>query len=282
MADNYCLMKIDERFQAEADKYAAYLETPEGRLRLDLAFANLREFLPLPGATASLRALDLGCGTGANGLRLARLGYQVTLMDFSRPMLEIAQRAAQEAGVMEKIETKQGHADRLADFFYEPAFDLILCHNILEFVEDPSAVVRGAARALRNSSGILSVLVRNRAGEVLKAAILSGDLDAAANNLSAQWGNEALYGGKVRLFTPETTRTMLKTASLEVLSERGVRAVADYLSPRVSLSEEYQRVFELERKLGSQPDFSAIARYTHHLAHRADPAIINPRIKDNA
>jgi len=152
----------------------------------------------------------------------------------------------------------------------------------LEFVEDPSAVVRGAARALRNSSGILSVLVRNRAGEVLKAAILSGDLDAAANNLSAQWGNEALYGGKVRLFTPETTRTMLKTASLEVLSERGVRAVADYLSPRVSLSEEYQRVFELERKLGSQPDFSAIARYTHHLAHRADPAIINPRIKDNA
>jgi S-adenosylmethionine-dependent methyltransferase len=282
MADNYCLMKIDERFQAEADKYAAYLETPEGRLRLDLAFANLREFLPLPGATASLRALDLGCGTGANGLRLARLGYQVTLMDFSRPMLEIAQRAAQEAGVMEKIETKQGHADRLADFFYEPAFDLILCHNILEFVEDPRAVVRGAARALRNSSGILSVLVRNRAGEVLKAAILSGDLDAAANNLSAQWGNEALYGGKVRLFTPETTRTMLKTASLEVLSERGVRAVADYLSPRVSLSEEYQRVFELERKLGSQPDFSAIARYTHHLAHRADPAIINPRIKDNA
>ena len=282
MADNYCLMKIDERFQAEADKYAAYLETPEGRLRLDLAFANLREILPMPEASASLRALDLGCGTGANGLRLARLGYQVTLMDFSRPMLEIAQRAAQEAGVMEKIETKQGHADRLADFFYEPAFDLILCHNILEFVEDPSAVVRGAARALRNSSGILSVLVRNRAGEVLKAAILSGDLDAAANNLSAQWGNEALYGGKVRLFTPETTRTMLKTASLEVLSERGVRAVADYLSPRVSLSEEYQRVFELERKLGSQPDFSAIARYTHHLAHRADPAIINPRIKDNA
>ena len=161
-------MKIDERFQAEADKYAAYLETPEGRLRLDLPFANLREILPLPGASASLRALDLGCGTGANGLRLARLGYHVTLMDVSGPMLEIAQRAAQEAGLMEKVETKQGYADRFADFFDEPAFDLILCHNILEFVEDPSAVVRSSARALRNSSGILSVLVRNRAGDVLK------------------------------------------------------------------------------------------------------------------
>ena len=35
-----------ERFQSEAYKYAAYLETPEGRLRSDLAFANLQDFLP--------------------------------------------------------------------------------------------------------------------------------------------------------------------------------------------------------------------------------------------
>lgn len=275
-------MNIDERFQTEADKYAAYLETPEGQLRLDLPFANLREFLPLPGATASLRALDLGCGTGANGLRLARLGYHVTLMDSSAPMLEITKRAAQQSGLGEKIETKQGDADRLAELFAERAFDVILCHNILEFVEEPGTVLHSAARALRNPSAILSVLVRNRAGEVLKAAILSGDLDAATNNLSAEWGSEALYGGKVRLFTPEATRTMLKRASLEVLSERGVRVMADYMSPRLSLSEEYQRVFELERKLGGQPDFSAIARYTHHLARRADPPIINPQIKDDA
>ena len=35
-----------ERFRTGAAKYAAYLETPEGRLRLDLAFANLQDFLP--------------------------------------------------------------------------------------------------------------------------------------------------------------------------------------------------------------------------------------------
>jgi hypothetical protein len=33
-----------ERFQSGANKYAAYLETPEGRLRSDLAFANLHDF----------------------------------------------------------------------------------------------------------------------------------------------------------------------------------------------------------------------------------------------
>ena len=35
-----------ERFRTGAAKYAAYLETPEGRLRHDLAFANLQDFLP--------------------------------------------------------------------------------------------------------------------------------------------------------------------------------------------------------------------------------------------
>jgi S-adenosylmethionine-dependent methyltransferase len=206
-------------------------------------------------------------------LRLARLGFQVTLLDSSLAMLDIAKRAAQEAGIIEKIETKQGDADQLPDFFHEKVFDVILCHNILEFVDDPGAVLRGAACALRDSSAILSVLVRNQAGEVLKAAIQAGDLAGAEHNLTAEWGNEALYGGRVRLFAPATTRAMLKSASLAVIAERGVRIMSDYLSPRVSLSSEYERVFALERKLGSRPDFAAVARYTHYLIRCAGPGM---------
>ncbi|PYX95568.1 MAG: SAM-dependent methyltransferase, partial [Acidobacteria bacterium] len=74
-----------ERFRTGAAKYAAYLETPEGRLRLDLAFANLQEFLPQ--ARQPLNTLDLGCGTGAIAVRLAQLGLHVTLLDGSLPML---------------------------------------------------------------------------------------------------------------------------------------------------------------------------------------------------
>ena len=248
-------MKIDEPFQSEADKYAAYLETPEGRLRLDLPFANLREFLSSPAATGSSRALDLGCGTGANGLRLARLGYDVMLMDSSVAMLEIAKRAAKEAGLLEKIETKQGDAN-LADPFDEAAFDVILCHNILEFVEDPVAVLRSAARALRTSSGILSVLVRNRAGEVLKAAILSGDVDAAACGLTAEWGNEALYGGKVRLFTPEATRSMLRAASLEVFQLRASEGSASASPPYFDKNSDSEPSLEKMRAVSTYPSAS--------------------------
>jgi hypothetical protein len=64
-----------ERFQSGANKYAAYLETPEGRLRFDLAWANLHDFLPLQ-AREPLCALDLEGGTGAAEVRPARLGMR--------------------------------------------------------------------------------------------------------------------------------------------------------------------------------------------------------------
>src|SRR6476469_738173 len=118
----------DTRFLSEAGKYAAYLETPEGRLRLDLTFANLQDFLPQ--TTRSLLALDLGCGTGAIAVRLARLGIHVTLLDASVPMLDFAKRAAREAGITERIALKHGDAAQLANLFDAESFDVILCPNI--------------------------------------------------------------------------------------------------------------------------------------------------------
>jgi len=260
-----------DRFQSGADKYAAYLETPEGRLRCGLAFANLQDFLVLPQSRRSLRGLDLGCGTGATAVRLARLGIHMTLLDSSSAMLDIAKRAAREAGVDGRIALNHGDAAQVANLFPAGSFDVVLCHNILEYVDDPVAVLRGAARAMRDSSAILSVIVRNQAGEVLKAAIQAGDLAAAEQNLTAQWGHESLYGGKVRLFTAESLQAMLMEASLAVTAKRGLRVVSDYLPPRVSVSAEYDRIFELELKLGRRPEFAAVARYTQCLARCAGP-----------
>src|SRR5438477_4597251 len=114
----------DERFRSGAEKYANYLETPEGRLRLDLAFANLEEFLP--HNPRSLHALDLGGGTGAIAVRLARLGIHVTLLDASQAMLDFAMRAARKAGVAESISLKHGDAAELANLFPAGSLDLIL------------------------------------------------------------------------------------------------------------------------------------------------------------
>jgi S-adenosylmethionine-dependent methyltransferase len=145
--------------------------------------------------------LDVGAGTGASAVRLAKLGHHVTLLDSARLMLDLAERAAREVGVTELITCKHGDAAQLGNLFHAESFDLILCHNILEYFDDPCAVLCGVARALRESSSMISILVRNQAGEVLKAAIKDGDLAATERNLTAEWVHESLYGGRVRLFT---------------------------------------------------------------------------------
>ena len=264
-----------ERFHSGSQKYAAYLQTPEGRLRSDLTFANLQDFLPSRRSEESLTLLDLGGGTGAMAIRLAQLGAHLTLLDSSEEMLDIAKRAAMEAGVAESLGLKHGDAEQLTNLFPAGSFDGILCHNVLEYIDDPGAVLCAAAGVLRNPPAIVSILVRNQAGEAVKAAIQSRNLDAAEDSLTAEWGRESLFGGKVRLFNSEDVRSMLRTASLEIIAERGVRVIADYLPPSISREAEYDRILEFERKLGRRPEFAAIARHIHYLARRADPKTEN-------
>ena len=102
-----------ERFESGASSYADYLASPEGRLRSDLAFANLQDFLLLQHKP-SLRALDLGCGTGATAVRLAQLGIHVTLLDSSSAMLDIAKRAP-----MKQRFRRTSYCNK--DFFVTPA-----------------------------------------------------------------------------------------------------------------------------------------------------------------
>jgi hypothetical protein len=91
----------------------------------------------------------------------------------------------------------------------------------------------------RDPSSLISVLVRNQNGEVLKAAIKDDDLAANEHNLSAQWAHEFLYGGNVRLFAAECLHKQIAAASLMVIAERGVRVISDYLPPSISRTDEY-------------------------------------------
>jgi len=68
----------------------------------------------------------------------------------------------------------------------------------------------------------------------------------------------------------DSLQVMMKGASLAVAAERGVRVISDYLPPQISRREEYERIFELERKLGSRPEFAAVARYIQIIARHSN------------
>lgn len=261
------------RFESGAEKYAAYLATTEGRLRVDLAWENLRAFLPqcAVGCSPELRrALDLGGGTGALAVRLAGFGFDVVVVDSSDAMLALAEQAARAAGVSSSISLRHAGAAELSKEFPTACFDVVVCHSLLEYVENLAEVLCAIRRLLRGAGAAASILVRNRLGEVLKAAIQSGDLDLAETNLSAEWAAESLYGESARLFDAADLRSRLREAGLKVVAERGVRVIADYL-PASLLQDEraYARIFALETMLGERPEFAGIARYTQFLVQPA-------------
>ena len=259
-------------FVQNAEKYAQYLGTIEGRLRLDLTLAGMREFLPLAIAAKPRRALDVGGGTAAAAIHLAGLNFDVTLLDHSDSMLAMAQRAACEAGVDERISFRRGDASDLRHMFQGEMFDVVLCHNLLEYVDDPHSAVQACAQLMKgDSASLLSVLTRNRWGEVLKSALRSHDLGTAERMLEAEWATESLYGGDVRLFSPHEIVEMMQQATLSMIAQRGVRVLADYLPEQLLRGDQYKQLFELELKLGGRAEFSSIARYTHSFCAKADP-----------
>ena len=75
------------------------------------------------GALPPCRAIDLGCGTGANAIYLAQHGFDVTGVDFAPAGLEKATRAAADAGVS-------------VDFVLDDLTDLRHAHGSFDFLLD--------------------------------------------------------------------------------------------------------------------------------------------------
>lgn len=209
-------------------------------------------------------------------VRLVRKEFQVVLLDRSEEMLGIARKEAVAGEVTDRISFRHADADQLHDFFEPESFDIVVCHNLLEYVADPGAIIRCISYVLRKD-GILSLLVRNRSGEVLKAAIKSSDLGLAKDNLSAHTVVDSLYGKPVRVFDGADAIQMLAQANLGVVAEYGVRVFSDYRDLGDPDTETYRHLLEVEFTLGSQPQFAAIARYIQIIARHSRSAEVSER-----
>src|SRR5256885_15116774 len=126
--------------------------------------------------------IEVGGGPVGFAVRLAEAGPRVTVVEASPDPLGALPRRAAEAGVAGRITAVQGDGDRLAELVPPGCADLILCHSLLEVVDDPAEVVAALAATLK-PGGAASVLVANPAAAVLSRA-MGGHLAAAAAALA--------------------------------------------------------------------------------------------------
>lgn len=123
--------------------------------------------------------IDVGGGSGTRAVPLARLGCTVVVVDSSIDALAILGRRAADAGVAARVTGRQADAAALSTVVPAGSADLVLCHHLLETVDDPAATVAAIAAALK-PGGVASVLVAGRFAAVLAQAAAGRFGDASA------------------------------------------------------------------------------------------------------
>ncbi|MFJ3902020.1 methyltransferase [Streptomyces sp. NPDC090025] len=216
----------------------------------------------------SLDVLDTGGGSGNFAVPVARLGHRVTVVDPSPNALFALERRAAEAGVADRVQGVQGDIRGLFDVVGREAFDSVLCHGVLEYVDDPAEGVRNAAAALR-PGGSLSLLAAGLGGAVLARA-LAGHFTEARHALGDPDGRWGAGDPVPRRFTADQLTGLAADAGLDVGSVHGVRIFAD-LVPGVLVDTEpgaAEALLKLEAAAAELASFHAIATQLHVLGRK--------------
>jgi S-adenosylmethionine-dependent methyltransferase len=236
-------------------------------VRFSLVWDVLRDVVSARVAETGRQALDIvdvGGGTGGLAVPFAALGHDVTVVDPSPDALAAAQRRAAEAGA--QLTAVQGDAASLDGLVGVKAADLVICHNVLEYVDSPADAMTAIAAVLRPSA-TLSVLAANTVAAVLHRA-LAGRFTEARQLLE---GGQA--DGPPRRFTLPALIALVEGAGLRAGEAHGLRIFSG-LVPGALLDGDAggaggtEALRALEAAAAVTPPLRDIAAQLHVLGHR--------------
>ena len=124
----------------------------------------LRTWPRRSGLRAGARILDVACGSGWLSEYFARLGYDVTGIDISPTLIQIAEERVRAVPGLVDHQTEIRCRFRAHDIEISPLeekFDAIICYDAMHHFVDEHAVVRHFA-AMLPMGGLLFILEGNR------------------------------------------------------------------------------------------------------------------------
>lgn len=219
-------------------------------------------------ATGGSQVLDVGGGSGTDAVPLAVRGCTVTVVDPSMDALATLRRRASEAGVADRVHGIQADTDAMAGAVPAGSADLVLCHHVLESVDDPQAAIAALAAALTDT-GTVSLLVTGRYAAVI-ALSMSGRFAEAAAVHSDPDGSFGAADPLRRRYDVDSIDRLLTGAGLAISSIRGVGVVSG-LVPAAVLQPQSRGAADLaalETQICFEPPLRDIAADLHVLAVR--------------
>jgi SAM-dependent methyltransferase len=236
--------------------------------------------------TERLDIVDVGAGTGGFAVTLASGGHRVTVVDPSPDALAAARWRAAEAGVT--LTEVQGEAADLPSLVGAASADLVICHNVLEYVDSPAAALAAVAQVLR-PGGTVSVLAANTIAAVLQRALAGKYAEARALLADIGLPDAGLPGtglpawrpaadrheeraapsaSAARRFTLPELTALLTGAGLRVGEAHGIRIFSGLLPGAGADLTTVDALHELEEAAATCPPLRDIAARLHVVGHR--------------
>ena len=210
------------------------------------------------GEIKGKRILDFGSGEGITANHYARENSVVAI----EPMEKMLENRWKDYEYVQMI----GDETKLLEFS-DNSFDLIICHNVREYIEDKEQIINQLYRLLK-PGGILSILKHNRAGRVMQMAVLLDDLEKAKDLLN---GKDSV-SEKFRPIQYYEDEMIVKwNKGLKLVDNLGIRIFWDLQQNQEKhKTEKWQlQMMDLEMKVSKIDAYRQIA-FFHHLLFTKD------------
>jgi phosphoribosylformimino-5-aminoimidazole carboxamide ribotide isomerase len=262
------LSEHKESFEAAVPTWKLEQDKPWNRFGYQLIEHNLKKHIPMD--SRPLRVLDAGGGNGLDSLRLARMNHHIDLVDISQQMLHDARANAALAGVTDRVVTHAIDVFGIGDEFAENEFDIVLCHNVIQFVDDVKPLLEILVRVLK-PGGFLSLISTNQYSLPYQAAFLEQDLDKAFELLDHSAEYNPVFEIHAHEFRADEVIEWLAAMGLVLEKHYGIRCLYNYWG--TNKLKQSSHVYEKLKKL----EFELTERYPYQLTARQFQLIARKR-----
>jgi S-adenosylmethionine-dependent methyltransferase len=256
-------------FDRQIEHWRREQELPWYRIKHHQVQANLARHLD----GRELSVLDAGGGNGLDSLPLAAVGHSVLIVDYSQAMLADAQARADAGGLQGRIQLQQADLADVGDRLAGETFDMVLCHNVIQYLEEPADLLRQLAGLLR-PGGLLSLISMNRYSAVYAAAFLRDDLAAALGEIDTRTVRGTMFEALLTIYSAQEAGALLEDAGFAIVADYGLLCITPYWGDTARKHDPvvYAQLVALESALTDKEPYKRLARHYHVIAQKASPA----------
>jgi len=235
----------------------------KGQVRTFVLHSQLLRHLPDPPAAV----LDVGGGAAHQSLPLARLGYDVTVLDPSPAMLgKAAQRlAAEPDDVRDRVRLVEATGERAEEATGGQRFAAVLCHGVLMYVARPEPLLAAVCRCA-SPGGVVSVMALNAATLAVRPALERRWADAlAAFDASGEVG---VLGTDTRGDTVEGLSDLMRRHGVDPQAWYGVWLFTDWMDLPLA-GTDMAAVADVELQASLRDPYRQLSRVFHLVGRRS-------------